>query len=77
MVIEIVQCTEGAALVIGLIVLLHRLQNRFNRIVHRTIPKTKFPPAHHPNGYGVMEKLYWVRMKMISLKPLGHTSGQS
>ena len=39
MIIEIVQCTGGAALVIGIIVLLHRLRNRFNRIVHKPFPK--------------------------------------
>ena len=49
MVIEIVQSTTGAALVIGLIILLYRLRNRFNRIVHRTIPKSKFPPPHQSN----------------------------
>ena len=50
MIVEIVQSTTGAALVIGLIVLLDRIRNRYNRIVHRTIPKSKFPPPHQPNG---------------------------
>ena len=44
MIIEIVQSTSGVALVIGVIILLYRARNRFNRIVHRTIPKSKFPP---------------------------------
>ena len=44
MIVEIVQSTTGAALVIGVIILLYRARNRFNRIVHRTIPKSKYPP---------------------------------
>ena len=45
MVIEIVQSTSAAALVVGLIVLFYRMRNRFNRLVHRTLPKTRFPPG--------------------------------
>ena len=44
MIIEIVQSTSGVSLVIGVIILLYRARNRFNRIVHRTIPKSKYPP---------------------------------
>ena len=49
MIVEIVQSTTGAALVIGVIILLYRARNRFNRIVHRTIPKSKYPPPLNPN----------------------------
>lgn len=40
MVIEIVQSRSGVVFVIGLIVLLYRTRNRFNRIIHRKIPKS-------------------------------------
>ena len=45
MVIEIVQSTAGVGFIIGLIVTLYKLRNRFNRLIRRTLPKTKFP---HP-----------------------------
>ena len=44
MVIEIIQSTAGVGFIIGLIVTLYKLRNRFNRLVKRTLPKTKFPP---------------------------------
>ena len=50
MIIEIVQSTSGVALVIGVIILLYRARNRFNRVVHRTIPKCKFPPPLNANA---------------------------
>ena len=68
MIIEIVQSTTGAALVIGLIVLLYRLRNRFNRIVHRTIPKSKFPPLHQPNGNQTQQQ-YHIANQAISTPP--------
>ena len=68
MIIEIVQSTTGAALVIGLIILLYRLRNRFNRIVQRTIPKSKFPPPHRPNGNQTQHQ-YHIANQAISAPP--------
>ena len=52
--IELVRRTSGVVLVIEVIILLYRARNRFNRIVHRTIPKSKFhfpPPLYgNPNA---------------------------
>ena len=75
--------TTGAAIVIGLIVLLHRLRNRFNRIVHRTIPKTKFPPAHHPNGsqaqhqYHIANQSHSTPPQQTQLTPFASSHGNS
>ena len=44
MIIEIIQSTACVGFIVGLIAALYKLRNRFNRIVRRTLPKTKFPP---------------------------------
>ena len=68
MIVEIVQSTTGAALVIGLIILLYKLRNRFNRIVYRTIPKSKFPPPPQSNG-NQTQLQYHIANQAISTPP--------
>ena len=83
MIIKIVQCITGAALLVVLIVLLHRLRNRFNRIVHRIIPKTKFPPPHHPNGnqaqnqYHIANQPHSMPLQQTQLTPFSPSNGNS
>ena len=58
MIVEIIQSTSGVALVVGLMALLYRARNRFNRIVHRTIPKSKFPPPPPQNPNQITQYPY-------------------
>ena len=45
LILEIVQSTSGIALALGLIVFIYRSRNRFNKLVKRTLPKSKYPPG--------------------------------
>ena len=58
MIVEIIQSTSGVALVVGLMALLYRARNRFNRIVHRAIPKSKFPPPPPQNPNQITQYPY-------------------
>ena len=48
MVFEIVQSTLGAAFVLVVLLMLYKTRSRFNRIVHRVAPKSKYPDPKHP-----------------------------
>ena len=48
-VVQIVECVIGAVTFIGSLVMIYKLRNRINRIIHRCIPKTKFPPRINDN----------------------------
>ena len=50
MIISIVQSTSGATLIMGIIVFLYRVRNRFNSLVHRVAPKHKFPKPPTQDG---------------------------
>lgn len=45
LILEIAQTTSGIALALGLIVFIYRSRNRFNKLVKRTLPKSKYPPG--------------------------------
>ena len=48
--VSIVQSTSGAALIMGLVVFLYPVRNRFNGLVRRLAPKNKFPKLPTQDG---------------------------
>ena len=62
MIIEIVQTASGAGVMIGLVAFLYKVRNRVNSIIHRTIPKSRFPapmpPMQQMNTYSQMQIPY-------------------
>ena len=77
MIIEIVQSTSGAALIIGLLVLLYRIRNRVNAIIHRTIPKSKFPPPPPMNACPQMQMSYSLAIQNAAQPPCYNLAAQN
>ena len=49
-VVQIVECIIAAITLAGSLALMYKMRKRFNRIVHRCIPKSRFPPKMEEGG---------------------------